>query len=62
MIFFEELRDVTSYYAASDGYDRLFLLEMVDDEYGSWQEIYRNETLNEAVIPYLMGELPWGYQ
>lgn len=40
---------------------RLWLLEMRrDNNIYDWQENYRNETLEEAVIPHSFGSLPWG--
>ncbi len=59
MEFLDELRELADGYA-SDGFERLFLLEMVElDGEDSWSEIYLNQTLEEAVISFRMDKLPW---
>ncbi|CAM6053455.1 unnamed protein product [Sphagnum tenellum] len=60
--FFRELRRIGSEYSDKDGIQRLWMLDMggVSEEEHQWQDIYRNETMNEAIIPFSFGSLPWG--
>ena len=59
--FLAGLREIAEGFRKDGDMDeRLFLLEMVEaTDIGAWNDLYRHETLETAVIPYTFGDQPW---